>query len=489
MVKLIYTILCLMCACTTTAQRVYKVTAEIDTARHVVTLSSIEGGADVAVSIIDKRMTQADTLTNIASQLLLQNDLAGHIENPSWYLNAPAKEAIPAADALMLTQGWTRYDMPEAIKGYLPEILPYPLERGGQLDGVIRSRWRGKPLANAVANVTALSIGYCDLAVTDSLGRFSVVGVEWPDSTVFVISARNHKGKREGNFDIDTDSFPTIRPINIPILSISDSIATNEPDPNSLSYSTRMSISPQCMQIMLHEVTVKGTKTLKTNEVIDILANKVLSPSDREDIHSYDDLIKLISGLYVINECVLYQKSPVEIWIDGHLIGRFPDYYEVGKKSYITSTDPEPIFTDPESEIATEEMTLKDLESRYPYIDVESIAYIPPIRSAIFSQDASRMGGVLHITTKDPDKIRGPIAPELKIIMPLGYQRTKRFYVPTYQVDGSMATEPHGATLRWYPSVGLTLPLELPLPPDINPSDIGLTVEGLSSDGNIVTTE
>ena len=73
--------------------------------------------------------------------------------------------------------------------------------------------------------------------------------------------------------------------------------------------------------------------------------------------------------------------------------------------------------------------------------------------------------------------------------MPLGYQRTKRFYVPTYQVDGSMATEPHGATLRWYPSVGLTLPLELPLPPDINPSDIGLTVEGLSSDGNIVTTE
>ncbi|WP_305296426.1 hypothetical protein, partial [Muribaculum intestinale] len=86
----------------------------VDSARHVVIIPAVEGGADVAVAVIDRSIGMPDTTVTIASQLLMQNDLRGHVEDAAWYLRAPRREADPAANALMLTQGWTRYDMPAA---------------------------------------------------------------------------------------------------------------------------------------------------------------------------------------------------------------------------------------------------------------------------------------------------------------------------------------------------------------------------------------
>ena len=62
--------------------------------------------------------------------------------------------------------------MPAAIRGEINDSLPYPLEIGAQLDGVIRSKWRGKPLAGVTANVLAPRMADGASAVTDSLGRF-----------------------------------------------------------------------------------------------------------------------------------------------------------------------------------------------------------------------------------------------------------------------------------------------------------------------------
>ena len=86
----------------------------------------MEGGADVAVSIVDGRISSPDTTVTIASQLLLQSDLRGHVEDAAWYLRTPRREADPAADALMLTQGWTRYDMPAAISRRNQRLTPLP---------------------------------------------------------------------------------------------------------------------------------------------------------------------------------------------------------------------------------------------------------------------------------------------------------------------------------------------------------------------------
>ncbi|WP_304690945.1 hypothetical protein [Muribaculum intestinale] len=170
---------------------VTRIQCRIDTARRVVVIPAVEGGADVAVAVIDRSIGVPDTTVTIASQLLMQSDLRGHVEDAAWYLRTPRREAGPAADALMLTQGWTRYDMPAAIRGEINDSLPYPLEIGAQLDGVIRSKWRGKPLTGVTVKVLAPRMADGAVALTDSLGHFCITGLEWPDSTFLVISATN----------------------------------------------------------------------------------------------------------------------------------------------------------------------------------------------------------------------------------------------------------------------------------------------------------
>ena len=61
----------------------------VDSARHVVIIPAVEGGADVAVSIVDGRISSPDTTVTIASQLLMHNDLRGHVEDAAWYLRTP----------------------------------------------------------------------------------------------------------------------------------------------------------------------------------------------------------------------------------------------------------------------------------------------------------------------------------------------------------------------------------------------------------------
>lgn len=64
---------------------------------------------------------------DIASYLWLSSDLKGNIESPEYYLKNNTPEADAAADNLMLTQGWSRFQWSEVLKNkpasfaYLPE--------------------------------------------------------------------------------------------------------------------------------------------------------------------------------------------------------------------------------------------------------------------------------------------------------------------------------------------------------------------------------
>ena len=294
-----------------------RIQCRIDTARKVVVIPAVEGGADVAVAVIDRSIGVPDTTVTIASQLLMQSDLHGHVEDAAWYLRAPRREADPAADALMLTQGWTRYDMPAAIRGEINDSLPYPLEIGAQLDGVIRSKWRGKPLAGVTANVLAPRMADGASATTDSLGRFSIKGLEWPDSTALVISAMNVNGKLEENIHPEFDSFPAITslPEDESFISIIPTPASEDDDWEG--YVARLNSSPQGMQISLKEVVVRGTRRRQESNPIDILASACIHPDDNPDIRSYEQALANVPGVNVVNDQLYFQQVPVAVWVDG----------------------------------------------------------------------------------------------------------------------------------------------------------------------------
>lgn len=97
----------------------------------------------------------------------------------------------------------------------------------------------------------------------------------------------------------------------------------------------------------------------------------------------------------------------------------------------------------------------------------------------------ANIGGILNITTKNPGKIKNRISLQFRVVRPLGYQKPKRFYTPKYNPDDELANR-NGATLQWYPSVDISKSLNLSLPEGISPTDITVTVEGITPNGTTV---
>ncbi len=517
---------------------VTRIQCRIDTARRVVVIPAVEGGADVAVAVIDRSIGVPDTTVTIASQLLMQSDLRGHVEDAAWYLRTPRREAGPAADALMLTQGWTRYDMPAAIRGEINDSLPYPLEIGAQLDGVIRSKWRGKPLAGVTANVLAPRMADGASAVTDSLGRFHITGIEWADGTYFVIGAVNKKGYFEENIYPDFDSYPEVT-----ALPQKQSYASAESDDEQSAeeYIARIKSSIQGMHVALQEVVVHGKSRHKGENIIERLSYMTVRPGEDDNILCYADAVANVPGINIVGNILMHHQVPVSIWVDGRYIGYYADMTKslrnvirgnflppkrsgntaINSQSGQSSNSPSSgsglkyrglgVYSanmaanalkggssasgkSPNDvyDVNNEEnrISLADLEAMYPYLDNESVSYIPPHLAILFKPGIGNVmdktGGILSINTKNSHKFRRKLPREFKLITPLGYQRHKKFYTPAYTPE-SVTEEPTGATLQWLPAVDLTQSVELPIPANISPSDIAVAVEGLTPQGSVIS--
>ena len=104
-----------------------------------VTATDPDGGpaaGDFSIAVTDRAAVPAATSGSIYSTLLLSSELRGTIETPDWYFEGRDAARVTALDALLLTQGWRRYDVPELMKKEYVEPQ-YPLEVGQEITGRI----------------------------------------------------------------------------------------------------------------------------------------------------------------------------------------------------------------------------------------------------------------------------------------------------------------------------------------------------------------
>ena len=122
---------------------------------------------------------------NINTWMLLSSDVKGYIDQPEYYFEADDREHREAADLLMLTQGWRRYDwrLIEGIEPFPEPIQPIEdkLYIFGQLSPSL-SKWKKKNPVDYV-DLTAFlyNAGGAHLkgeTTTDSLGNYAF---ELPD--------------------------------------------------------------------------------------------------------------------------------------------------------------------------------------------------------------------------------------------------------------------------------------------------------------------
>jgi hypothetical protein len=107
--------------------------------------------ADVSVSVYQLDSLRQPDNSPIESYLLLSADLAGHVENPSYYFsNNP--ETVKAMDNLMLVHGWRRFNWTDILSNKKP-IFTYPPEYNGH-------RIHGKIIKNATTQLQPDMMAY-----------------------------------------------------------------------------------------------------------------------------------------------------------------------------------------------------------------------------------------------------------------------------------------------------------------------------------------
>lgn len=175
--------------------------------------SNLPDKGSFSLSITDNHSVSIDSLSdNIYSDLLLVSDLKGFIENPGWYFKEKSRKTLRGLDLLMLTHGWTRFDVTPLIScSFIPD---YFLEKGQYISGRILNFF-GKEAKEAAIVAIDPANNIVRTLESDEKGYFLLDGLDYCDSTTFVIQARNKKGLAVVDIKMDEETVPEVKNKNL----------------------------------------------------------------------------------------------------------------------------------------------------------------------------------------------------------------------------------------------------------------------------------
>ena len=462
------------------------------------TVSDAEGTVfegNLSVSITDDKDTDPDSRTTILSSLLLASDLKGYIENPAYYLQDNA-ESLLARDLLMLTHGWRRYNIPEAIKGAY-EFPKIAFEQSKGISGTVTSRVLKRPVKGS--NVTFVTNdGSFGILETDSAGRFAMYGLDYPDSTRIILQAKNTNEKDNVNLDVDKEKFPkSVYAPNSPFLMSLESEKGHE----FAEKASQWVIYYEDMRLIeLDEVVITFYKP-KNDPVLDYYSKaKPDFTINKEAIEQYDQknvelLIMKLPGVMgtmksgVIDLKLSGSKYPPVVIIDDVQQSWFEDMSPFSnirstddiKEIYVIGGGQTALFgTGPES----------PFQKRLLFNKLEEIGIIGP--SAIGDADYWGDNGAIIINTFEGNAgvfVRRRHFNNVSI-EPLGYQTRAAFYAPRYETPNTKTTgiPDYRTTIFWKPDLVISKDGKVTF--DFYTADFPTTysvvIEGLSANGKIV---
>jgi hypothetical protein len=371
-----------------------------------------------SVSVTDSKIVKLDSLKdNIMTYLNLSSDIKGYIEDPAGYFTDSLNLNKEKLDILMLTQGWKRFSTADVVKGKFKEP-PFYMEAGQALTGKVLNVLN-KP--SKKCGIIMLS-GYKNtikLAQTDSLGRYLIDGIEFPDSTSFVLKAKKEKSFGDVEVIPDVDQFPDSK-VFIPLQR-----AENLKVPNDYFLQSKQKYYTEggMRAVNLEGVTVKAAKIEKN-------AEKHFY-SGMEDAKITSEQLEQYQGLGILE--MLSMVAGVQV---------------NGDQVSIRGASGSPIFYIDD----IESMSMDDI-TYLNSTDVEKISVFKGANAAIFGSKGGN--GVITIELKKgiTRKANTPIS--LVTCVPLGYQKSVQFYVPKYDVE-NIRTSPKSdlrTTIHWDPKL------------------------------------
>lgn len=125
---------------------------------------------------------------DLVSWWYLGSELPSFVEDSQRYFDEtrPLAERIAEMDEVMLTHGWTYYDLPKILTA--TTTMPYVGKEYTQsISGVVKGAFR--TARKSIVSFVAPSIGFTAMGQLDTTGYFVLNGLDFPEGTQFLVSA------------------------------------------------------------------------------------------------------------------------------------------------------------------------------------------------------------------------------------------------------------------------------------------------------------
>ena len=456
---------------------------------------------DFSIAVTDRAAVPSATSGSIYSTLLLTSELRGTIETPDWYFEGQDAARVTALDALLLTQGWRRYDVPELMKKEYVEPQ-YPLEVGQEITGRISKSglWnRRKKLSRYEMRMIVPSLHYVTKCAVDDTGAFALNGFDFPDSTLYVLRPAAVRGSMpEATVKVARDSFPEVG--TLPRVPAQEQ---KKPYIAQARYYIEQRGQTDMRNILIDTVYVTHHKRLESTRPEHRLAAHTWDMQQIKEMGAYSimEFVQRMPGMNFIGGRLSYHGANVSFMIDGVLDNTTTPHsadadFQAGStigQLIVTGTKKKSM-----TEIALERGGLEpDKNLTMPICTtwpMEWVSRIDLIAGGNMFLWGVFDGAIVSITTKTGDELDQALAVapaiDVSIASPLGYQTPAEFYAPAYATEKarrSMVPD-YRTTLYWNPTVKFdeTGRATVEFYTSDAPADYDISIEGVTQNGKII---
>ncbi len=406
-----------------------KVTLDI----KVANTSGITIKGDYAAAVTDRRMVRRNgTDENVVTSLLLTSDLGGFVESPADYFGVAREHT----DLLMMTQGWRRFDIGEVVRDSM--ALPtVGFEQTQAIEGRVFNAFNREPKGAQLVvhdNYTKL-FQHFELG-DERNGKFRIEGLDFPDSTIFTVSALNHKGQDNV---LGVEFVPTRLPFpKAQILARLKDGRIEEYVPSEyLNTNKEKYYQEGGMRVIDIEEIVVRAKPLESSVFKGVIPIHELPVAKFAKTHTTAwDLALKLHGVFAMP--------------DGTFVTR-------EKRGAITMTEileSEDVNLSPAKNVVPR-IYVDDLETpieellQIPSEDVVSVSLVPSYRAGLYGPDDLPQALIFY--KLKPDHLRKYRKnASVNSIAPLGYKQAVEFYQPKYDVPNQPDLR---TTVAWVPAV------------------------------------
>lgn len=412
-------------------------------------LKPLSGSFSVSVTNLNTDKQNPDS-ENLYSFTMLSSHLSEEVIEPGYYFNDNNPDKERYMDLLMMTS---------ALRNFSPETTSFEREYSQSISGRVTGMFN-RAVKNKVLMAYAPSINLKQAYILND-SRFKIEGLDFPDSTSFLLATSGKNGGQLYSLEIDEERFPTFARWHRRLPDLKRTAIPGSKDSLIKSGSEENGVTKR----NLKEIYVKGEK---------YNTNPRYNPSPY---------------LHTFNKTQLKTRTELQefdhMMITDYLVVTFPGLYKSGDILYSTRGNTLNGPTEPALFVDNMQWTSTELLFQYgmQVQDAENIAYLRGNSASLFKTS----NGAILITTRRGRGLEKKSATNIRKIYPLGYQPEKRFSAPNYKSYERFHSPipDYRRTLYWNP--GLTIDLLgvsiFDFYTDDKENQLNIKIEGFFSDG------